>query len=82
VLSLDLPDGTTNPLVNQLRAAFSADDNHVSCTKMTDFIAMVAKKGEAMTDLQSAHMVSEATRIMGAMGCSPGPTLKASRRAN
>ncbi len=69
VLSLDLPNGTTNPLVEQLRAAFRTDDNHVSCTKMSDFIDMVGKKGESITDDESLYMISEATRIMGAMGC-------------
>jgi hypothetical protein len=72
VLSLDLPNGTTNPLVAQLRAAFGADNNHVSCTKMSDFIDMVGKKGESITDDESSHMISEATKIMGAMGCSSG----------
>jgi hypothetical protein len=68
VLSLNLPNGTTNPLVNQLRAAFRANENHVSCVKMSDFISMVVKNGDAVTDADS-HMIGEATRIMGAMGC-------------
>ena len=69
VLSLNLPNGTTNPLVEQLRAAYRTDNNQVSCTKMSDFLRMVGKRSGAMTDAESAHMVSEATRIMGAMGC-------------
>jgi len=71
VLSLNLPNGTTNPLVTQLRAAFRTNDNHVSCVKMSDFINMVVKKGDAITDDESSYMIGEATRIMGAMGCSP-----------
>jgi hypothetical protein len=83
VLSLDLPNGTTNPLVNQLRAAFGADDNHVSCIKMSDFIDMVGKKVDPVNYAhESAYMVSEATRIMGAMGCSSGGTSKHAQRAN
>jgi hypothetical protein len=73
VLSLDLPEGTTNPLVAQLRSAFRTDNNFVSCNKMSDFIGMVGKKGESITDDESLHMVSEATRIMGAMGCGSDP---------
>jgi len=73
VLSLDLPNGTTNPLVEQLRAAFRADNNRVSCNKMTDFIDMVGKKGESITDGESFHMISEANRIMGAKGCGSDP---------
>ena len=72
VLDRNLPNGTTNPLVNQLRSAFSADDNHVSCVKMRDFINMVVKDGDSIKDNESAYMIEEATRIMGAMGCSPG----------
>jgi HYR domain len=68
VLSLNLPNGTTNPLVNQLRAAFRANENHVSCVKMGDFIGMVVKNDDAVTDAES-YMIGEATRIMGAMGC-------------
>jgi hypothetical protein len=71
VLSLDLPNGTTNPLVAQLRASFGADNNHVACNKMSDFIDMVGKKIESMTDAESSHMLSEAQRIMAATGCAP-----------
>ena len=76
VLSLDLPNGTTNPLVAQLRAAFRTDNNQVSCTKMSDFVHMVGKKADAMSDGESAHMVSDATRIMGATGCDSDPTTR------
>lgn len=69
VLSLNLPNGTTNPLVNQLRAAFRANDNHTSCVKMSDFINMVVKKGDEIAADQSSYMIGEATRITGAMGC-------------
>jgi hypothetical protein len=76
VLSRDLPNGTTNPLVNQLRAAYRGDNsNQTSCTKMSDFIDMVGKKGDSIPDdRESAYMISEATRIMAAMGCTSAPT--------
>jgi hypothetical protein len=74
VLHLDLPNGTTNPLVAQLRAAFRSNNNHVSCNKMSDFIDLVGKKGDPITDDEAEYMVGEATRIMAAMGCSATPT--------
>ncbi|MEA2706465.1 MAG: hypothetical protein QOH22_1253 [Gemmatimonadaceae bacterium] len=77
VLSLDLPNGTTNPLIAQLRAAFRSDNNHVSCTKMSDFIDMVVKKGDTIPDdSESSYMIGEATRIMGATGCTAAPTAR------
>jgi hypothetical protein len=83
VLSLDLPNGTTNPLVNQLRAAFSADGSQISCTKMSDFISMVGNKVDPVAyDRESSYMLGEATRIMGAMGCSSSTASRQSRRAN
>ncbi|HEY8851157.1 MAG TPA: HYR domain-containing protein [Gemmatimonadaceae bacterium] len=73
VLSRNLPNGTTNPLVEQLRAAFRADNNRVSCTKMSDFIDMVGTKGGSITDDESVYMIRRATTIMGAMGCGSDP---------
>jgi hypothetical protein len=81
VLGRNYPNGTTNPLVNQLRAAYGANDNHVSCTKMSDFINMVVKKGDPITSDESSYMIGEAKRIMGALGCarSYGESGQASR---
>ena len=71
VLSLPLPNGATNPMVAQLRAAFRANDNHVSCVKMSDFTRMVVKNGSGeITGVESRYMIGEATRIMGVLGCS------------
>ena len=66
VLSRDLPNGTTNPLVNQLRAASRGE----SCTKMADFINMVGTKSADIKPLDAAYMISEAKGIMVMMGCS------------
>jgi hypothetical protein len=72
VLSLNLPNGTTNPLVAQLRAAFRTTDVHVSCVKMRDFINMVAKDGgSTITTAEYSSMTGRATTIMDALGCSP-----------
>jgi len=71
VLGLGLPNGTTNPLINQLEAAFGSvgSDNHVACVKMGDFINLVSTKGREIT-LGSAYMTSEATNIEFVLGCS------------
>ncbi|HEX9129137.1 MAG TPA: HYR domain-containing protein [Gemmatimonadaceae bacterium] len=71
VLSLGMPSGTTNPLVNQLYAAFgsSTSDNHVACVKMSDFISMVGKKGRDIQPIPSGYMTSQATQIMVVLAC-------------
>jgi hypothetical protein len=71
VLSLGMPSGTTNPLVNQLQAAFgsSTSDNHVACVKMGDFIGMVAKKGRDIEPRPSAYMNTQAAQIMVVLAC-------------
>lgn len=73
LLSLNLPNGSNNPLVNQLVAVGDGTVSQ-SCTKMGDFVSMLAKKGNDVTDAQYAYMLGEGTRIMNAMGCSPSST--------
>jgi hypothetical protein len=70
ILRQNLPNGATNPLVNQVRAALSATDISTSCTKMSDFLHMVAVKSASLTDAQETYMSDAAAKIMGAMGCS------------
>jgi hypothetical protein len=70
ILRQNLPNGTTNPLVNQVRAALSATDISTSCTKMSDFLHMVAVKSASLSDAQETYMSEAAAKIMGAMGCS------------
>ena len=71
ILGLGLPDGTTEPLVNQLSAAYS---NSNSCKKMSDFISMVSKKGRDIPIGSASYMTNEATRIMVVMSCSSAPS--------
>jgi len=78
ILALGLPNGTTNPLVNQLRSAFGSTSDGTACTKMNDFIAMVSKKGSGIPDENAAYMLSEATRIATAMGCMD-PTIQSTK---
>jgi HYR domain len=74
VLSRNLPNGITNPLVAQLRAAARTNDNHVSCIKMSDFTKMVVKDGNGIPDTESWNMIDKATDIMAVLGCPDGAT--------
>jgi len=72
VLSLNLPNGTTNPLVEQLRAAIRTNDAHISCVKMRDFIYADEKNSSGeITSAEYSYMIDRATAIMGALGCGP-----------
>lgn len=75
VRGLGEANGTTNPLVNQLVTAFDNLDvnNHVSCVKLNDFLAMIPKKGRQIPFSATSYMTTEATRIMSVLGCEMGP---------
>jgi hypothetical protein len=75
VTALGLPNGTAQPLINQLRAAYNQDAAG-ACTKMSDFLGMVQKKSGTVPSDNQAVMVVEASRIMDAMGCAS--TIRAS----
>jgi uncharacterized protein YfkK (UPF0435 family) len=66
---LNLPNGTAQPLLNQLNAASSGQDN--ACKKMTDFIDLVSKKGSNIKPQDAQMMILSAIDIMGALGCNP-----------
>jgi len=67
----NLPNGTVQPLINQLRAAYreSGDGYDVTCKKMADFILLVEKKASNIDSDDAEYMTAEATRIMEALGC-------------
>jgi hypothetical protein len=69
VKSRGLPNGAANPLINQLKSAYSEQGNE--CKKMSDFIEMVSKKSSDIDPEDAAYMVAEANRIKGALGCTP-----------
>jgi hypothetical protein len=71
VISLNLPNGSQNPLVNQLRAAYRDGSDPAVCTKMDDFIHMVGVKDGSYSDANASFMVNEANRIEVAFGCKP-----------
>jgi HYR domain len=70
--AMNLPDGTVEPLVNQLLTAFDQTaDGSAACKKMYDFMSMVQKKDSNISTGDVAYMLSEASRILSVMGCAP-----------
>jgi hypothetical protein len=71
IVSLRMPDGITNPLVNQVEAALgsSVSDNHVACVKLKDFVSMVGTKGNGIAPGSAGYMTSQATQIMSVLAC-------------
>ena len=67
VISRGMPNGMTNPLVNELQQAFADAANDHGCKKMNDFLAMVEVKG--VPGAWADYMFSEAQRIMTVMQC-------------
>ncbi|HET9636914.1 MAG TPA: HYR domain-containing protein [Gemmatimonadaceae bacterium] len=72
VESRGFPDGTVEPLVNQLQAAFDMTAAGTSaCKKMYDFMSMVQKKNSNISSGDAAYMLSEASRILSVLNCAP-----------
>jgi len=68
VKEIGLPNGTAQPLINQLRAAYDQDEI-VACNKLGDFLSMVDKKASNIPAGEKEVMITEATRILRAAGC-------------
>ena len=67
VKNLELPNGTSQPLLNQLRAAYQENGNQ--CNKVEDFLGLMAKKGSVIDDADELAMTDAAKTICGALGC-------------
>jgi hypothetical protein len=80
VIGLDLPNGTAQPLINQLRAAYS-QDVYGACNKLGDFLSMVQKKSSNIPSDEKAVMISDGTRVLNATGCSSSISASISSRA-
>jgi len=74
VRGLGMQEGTTNPLVNQLLAAYDDASYDHGCKKMSDFINMVGKKDSGIPPGSASYMTSQATQICAVMAC---PTARA-----
>jgi hypothetical protein len=80
VTGLNLPNGTAQPLVNQLKEAYS-QDAYSACNKLGDFLSMVQKKSGNIPNDEKAVMISEASRVMDATGCTSGISATISTRS-
>ena len=78
ITSLSLPNGTAQPLLNQLEAALRAlgGNSHISCVKLNDFISLVETKASqgsgrasSVSSAQQAQSVGDARRICLVLGC-------------
>ena len=80
VTGLNLPNGTAQPLINQLSAAYS-QDAFGACNKLGDFLSMVQKKSGNIPNDEKAVMITDGTRVMNATGCSSTISASISSRA-
>ncbi len=76
ILGLGLPYGTTNPLVNQVSAAYGDGSVDQQCTKMGDFLSMLSKKGGGIPSAANYYMFNEGVRIMNVLGCTNAPDVR------
>jgi len=70
LIALDLPNGSNNPLLNELELAFGNIGQEISCKKLRDFQSMLIKKSRDIPSESIGYMTSEAGRIMVVMECS------------
>jgi HYR domain-containing protein len=61
------PDGTAQPLMNQLKSAYRERGNE--CKKMDDFMHLLSEKAETISEADMAAITSAAQDIIGALGC-------------
>jgi hypothetical protein len=70
LISLGLPNGSNNPLLNELQQAFGNIGQDKACKKLSDFQSMLIKKSRDIHSEDIAYMTGEASRIMIVMECS------------
>ncbi|HJP84484.1 MAG TPA: HYR domain-containing protein [Gemmatimonadaceae bacterium] len=72
VEGLNLPDGTLEPIVNQLLSAYDQTaDGSAACKKVSDFMSMVQKKNSNIQSGDVAFLLNEGSRILSVMDCAP-----------
>jgi hypothetical protein len=72
VRALNLPDGTAQPIINQLLSAYDETaDGSASCKKMYDFMTMAQKKDANILGPDVQYMLDQGSRILAVMGCPP-----------
>jgi hypothetical protein len=74
VEALNLPDGTVEPIINQLLTAYDATaDGSAACKKVSDFMSLVQKKNSNIPSGDVSYLLAEGSRILSVMGCPPVP---------
>jgi hypothetical protein len=69
---LGLPNGSSQPVINQLRTAYDQTaDGSAACKKVSDFLSMVQKKSSNLSADEVAYLTAEGSRILDVMGCPP-----------
>jgi hypothetical protein len=72
VTDLGMPNGTFQPLLNQLTLAYSQTaDGQSGCKKVGDFLSLLQKKSSNISSGDVTYLTTEANRIMDVMGCPP-----------
>lgn len=71
IQSFNLPFGTENSFLAKLQAATAAGPGSAACSDFNDFIAEVrAQSGKKLTVTQANQLISTATQVEVAQGCS------------
>jgi hypothetical protein len=69
---MQLPGGTSQPLLNQLRAAYQEGADQ--CKKIDDFLHLMAVKGSNINDADERAIIEDLLRIKAVLGCDGSST--------
>ncbi|HJQ12788.1 MAG TPA: HYR domain-containing protein [Gemmatimonadaceae bacterium] len=70
IKAMNLLDGTAEPIINQLLAAYDETaGGTASCKKMYDYMTMTQKKNSNISTGDAAYMLDAGSRILSVMGC-------------
>jgi hypothetical protein len=73
IQGLALSNGVSNPLINQVSAAYGDASVAQECKKMGDFLSMTSKKGGNIPSVSIDYMNTAGGRIMNVLGCVNAP---------
>ncbi len=73
IRGLGLSEGVSNPLFNQVSAAYNDASLAQECKKLGDFLFMLSKKNQTIPSIGVTTMITDASRIMAVLGCANAP---------
>ena len=73
IRGLGLSEGVSNPLFNQVSAAYNDASLAQECKKLGDFLFMLSKKNQTIPSIGVTTMITDASRIMAVLGCGNAP---------